>query len=430
MILKKKIAFQTFGCRLNQSETNYISRALNEKGFIITHEKDDFDILVVNTCTVTENGDQETRKLLRKVKQTHPLAKVALVGCQVESEREKLLEIENVQWIVGNENKFNLASVLNKDIAAGKKIADIQTISRKAFTQPFLGLDGTRKRANVKIQDGCDAFCSFCVIPFTRGRARSREYEDILTEVLNVSSSGCKEIVLTGVNLGTYAFDGLKFHDMLKGLLKASPEVRFRISSIEPTTIHDEVITYMSEYSNLCRYLHIPIQSACDKIIEAMNRHYTREWLKSYFKRLQETIPDIGLGTDVIVGFPGESDQDFDETYSFLDESALAYFHVFSYSERERTRSIKMSDLVPEQVIQSRSKRLRDLSLKNRQQFMNRFVGKTCLVIAEYRRHGYWYGFNEQYVRVRFKYSGEVENTLVPVLCQTIDGPVMEGILQ
>jgi len=303
------VSFYTFGCRLNQAETAIIEQSFQEKGFRVVDFKQPADVVVVNTCTVTENGDADTRKLVNRLNRVNPAARIALLGCQAQIQREKLLDLDNVHWVVGNESKMQFAEILEKNYQSDEPQVVTPVIKRDSFTISQAGIDRRHTRANLKIQDGCDFFCSFCVIPYARGRARSREFNNILSEASQLIEAGHRELVLTGINVGTYLYKNLSIVEVVESLLELEGLDRLRLSSIEPTTIPDRLLTMMKTDQRLCRYLHIPLQSGSDDILKAMNRNYTTLDYADYIRRLQSEIPGVCLGTDVMVGFPGACSQ-------------------------------------------------------------------------------------------------------------------------
>ena len=429
---RKKIAFYTFGCRLNQAETAIMQQGFDANAHQVVNFKDTPDVLVVNTCTVTENGDADTRKLVNKALRINPDVQIALVGCQAQVQREKLLELPNVRWVVGNERKMDIAGILQETTAQNEPQLITPTIQRKSFTIPFVGFDDLHTRANLKIQDGCDFFCGFCEIPYARGRARSREFEDILKEARSLTAAGHHELVLTGINIGTYDFEGKTLVDVLSALATIEDLWRIRISSIEPTTIADAVVQQLATTGKLCRYLHIPIQSGSDAILQAMNRKYTVAEFVDFLMMAHRTNPDACLGTDVIVGYPGETDALFDETYELLLDLPFAYFHVFSYSDRDHARSSKLPDQekISRESIIERSRRLRELSERKRTVYHQQFLGKTEFVLFEQQKNGFWSGLTDTYIRVKVASSHDLKNRMLPVRLEALDKHGVIGTLK
>ncbi len=426
--MNQKVSFYTLGCRLNQAETAIIRRGFEAEGYEVVNFEEPSDLVVINTCTVTENGDADTRRLVNKINRVNNSAQIALVGCQAQVQQAKLLDLPGVQWVVGNGAKMELAKILQN---AGTDTPQViaPAIPRESFTIPVIGIDYSRTRANLKIQDGCDFFCTFCEIPFARGRARSREFDDILASARQLFQAGRKEMVLTGINIGTYQFQNRNFMDVLSNLSAVEGVERVRISSIEPTTVPDLLLHHMQSDSKLCRYLHIPIQSGCDGILQAMKRKYCVAEFMDFLRSAYEQVPGICLGTDVIVGFPGESEEHFEETYNLLLYSPFAYFHVFSYSDRDHTRSRKFPDKVERSIIELRSKRLRELSYRKRQNYFKQFLGERVTVLFEQPKNGYWTGLSENYIRIKVKSNLNLENELVPVRLREIDQEAMIGTI-
>ena len=427
-LIPPRVAFYTFGCRLNQAETSIIRRDFEQHDYKIVDYTNDPDVVVVNTCTVTENGDADTRKLVNKIYRNSPRAKIALVGCQAQVQREKLMELEGVHWVIGNEHKMEFVRILE---SAGLDTPQLITppIRRNDFTLPVAGIDHHHARANLKIQDGCDFFCSFCEIPYARGRARSRVFSDILREANTLVSAGHRELVLTGINIGTYSFRGKTIADVISELEKIDGLWRLRISSIEPTTIPISILKKMAEHNKLCRYLHMPIQSGSDSVLEGMKRKYSTSEFAKFIQHANQTIAEICLGTDVIVGFPGETDSDFEETYHLLSELPFAYFHVFSYSDRQHSKSSKYGPKIPMEEIKARSRRLRELSHSKRNLYLQKFVGATHNVLFEQQKNSLWSGLTDNYIRVKVKSDLDLRNQLLPVNLLRIEDQTIIGKL-
>lgn len=423
-----RIAFYTFGCRLNQAETSIIRRSFEKEHYDLVDFRDNPDVVVVNTCTVTENGDADTRRLLNKINRRNPNAKVALVGCQAQVQRKKLMKMPGVNWVIGNEHKMDFLKILEK---GGLDTPQLITppIKRESFSLDIAGIDPQHTRANLKVQDGCDFFCSFCEIPYARGRARSRRFDDILKEANILATAGHHELILTGINIGTYAIEGKTILDVLSRLENINDLWRIRISSIEPTTIPPDLLHKMSENNKLCRYLHIPIQSGSDVILEKMNRNYTASQFSKFIDLAHDSVPDICLGTDVIVGFPGETDAQFDETYDLLLKLPFAYFHVFSYSDREHSKSRKYSSKVAVEKIKRRSQRLRELSSRKRNYYYQKFIGREVAVLFEQKKNGLWSGLTDNYIRVKVKSELNLQNQMVPVKLEQVEKQTMIGKL-
>jgi len=425
----KSVSFYTFGCRLNQSETAVLQNSFEAGGYRVVRFGDPTDIVVINTCTVTDQGDADTRRLVNRITRKNAATRIALVGCQSQTQREKLLALPNVQWVVGNARKMELAEIIRADADLTTPMVLTPPISKGAFTVPFSGADREHTRANIKIQDGCDFFCSFCEIPFARGRARSREFTDILHEAKQLANSGHKEVILTGINVGMYEEGEKRLSDVIRAL-NALPQLeRIRLSSIEPTTFSDEICDLMFPSGKLCRYLHVPLQHASDKILRLMNRRYTAAEYRACFEKTHHRVPDLCWGTDVIVGFPGETEDCFAETLAFLESLPLAYLHVFSYSKRSWAKSKDLPAPVPESVITSRSQILRDLSKRKRHLFYKSFVGQTVDVLFEEKKDGWWQGWTDNYVRVKTQSDRDLQNQTGRVLLETVTDHDISGQL-
>ncbi len=421
----KTISFYTFGCRLNQSETAVIQNSCEAAGFEVVDFSKTADIVVVNTCTVTENGDSDTRRLVNKINRLNPKARIALVGCQAQIQKRKLTALPNVYWVVGNARKFELASILNESTEIQTPQVITPAIRRKSFTIPVAGIDHSHTRANIKIQDGCDFFCSFCEIPYARGRARSREFNDIIKEVRILARAGHQEIIITGINVGTYAHEGKTILDVITAMEDIDEIKRIRISSIEPTTIPKELIQKMKGPSKLCRYIHIPLQSGDDTVLKVMERKYTVEEFSNFVQYVFETVSDVCIGTDVIVGFPGETEKQFQQTVDFLRKSPIHYFHVFSYSKRHVAKSREFTNEIPIPIIQRRSEILRGLSQRKRRVFFERMLKTRQEILFEEKKDDFWVGITDNYIRVKFKSNEDLHNQFKKLYLAHVQGPMI-----
>jgi threonylcarbamoyladenosine tRNA methylthiotransferase MtaB len=425
----KKISFYTFGCRLNQSETASIQHSFEQGGYQVVGFDEPSDIVVINTCTVTEGGDADTRHLVHKVNRLNPSARIALVGCQAQIQKEQLANLPNVRWIVGNARKMDLVSVFNEFPKPTTAQVITPAIEREPFSLAIASVDHGHTRANIKIQDGCDFFCSFCEIPYARGRARSRVFDDIFTEAAALVAAGHKELVLTGINIGTYSYQDKKLLDVIKAMNALEGLERVRISSIEPTTVSKDIFSFMGRGNKLCRYLHIPLQSADDEILRGMKRKYSIDEFSDFVRQAEAQVPHICIGTDVIVGFPGETEAHFERTTEVLRGLPIHYFHVFSYSPRFMAKS-RLMNTMPAQVIARRSQVLRDLSQRKRRVFNGTLLGKVQTVLFERPKGDGWQsGLTDNYVRVKVKGSRDLFNLMLPVRLQTIDGQNIIGEL-
>ncbi len=411
-----KASFYTLGCRLNQAETSLISNTFKERNYEIVDYGQPTDVCVINTCTVTEQADAKCRQLVRQVLKRSPDAFVAVVGCYAQMGAEALREIEGIDLIIGTEEKMEVASFIDVPQKLPEAVIRKSKISKTPFTISSIGNYENATRANLKVQDGCDFMCTFCVIPFARGRGRSRAFWDIQREAIQLIERGHKELVLSGVNIGTYDFEGKTVLDIVKMLETIDGLERIRISSIEPTTIPIELVDHMADSGKLCNHFHIPIQSGDDAVLSNMRRLYAVAEYAKFVEMVANRIPEICLGTDVMVGFPGESDSAFSNTHRVLQELPLAYFHVFPFSEREGTSAVKMANSVDSQIKKERSEILRRLSSGKKRHFYKQQVGKTVNVLMEEQNEcGLFQGFTDNYVKVGVPTKSDLSNEFIDV---------------
>jgi threonylcarbamoyladenosine tRNA methylthiotransferase MtaB len=382
----KRASLHTLGCRLNQAETAVIETRLRSDGYRVVEFGEPTDLLVVNTCAVTEEAERTCRYVIRKTLRHSPDAFVAVTGCYAQTGVHELRTIPGIDLIVGNQFKWALPSLLPAPDALKKQpapeVLHTRTIDREDFTLPEYG-EPDSTRALLKIQDGCNVMCSFCLIPFARGHERSRLLDDVIQEAEILATGGYREIVLTGVNIGQYRQGDLDLVGLIAQLEKVEGLERMRISSIEPTTITNALLDRMASSSKLCPYLHIPLQSGDDTILSAMNRPYNMETFTHLIHRAVTTIPHLGLGTDLMVGFPGETEEAFEHTLRIARDLPFSYFHVFTYSQRPGTAATKLPDQVPIAVARERAKKLAELSRLKRLAFAERYIGSTVSVLFE-----------------------------------------------
>ena len=428
--MNKRVSFHTFGCRLNQAETASIRGSFRNRGYQLVDNDSASDLVVINTCTVTKHGDTDTRKLVNRIVRENPNVQIALIGCQAQVQAQTLSKMPNVRWVVGNARKMELTSLIDEEVLPpGETGIFADTIPKRSFKVDYSAVEHSTTRANLKIQDGCDFFCFFCVIPYARGRARSREFDDLIRDAKNLVANGFKEIVLTGVNIGTYKQDGKEFIDIVSSLEQITGLERIRISSIEPTTIPAAILDKMGSRGILCRHLHIPLQSGSDKVLFKMNRRYTVDEYVEFISEGSKRVEGICIGTDIIVGYPGETNALFDETVDVVNSLNFAYLHVFSYSERESAKSKNFADQVPKSVIRSRSQVLRKLGDHKRRNFMEKVMGTTQVILIEQQKKGVWTGLTDTYIRVKVRSDLDLRNELVAVHLQKVDGQEVLGAL-
>ena len=425
---KKKVAFYTLGCKLNFSETSTIARNFQNEGFDRVEFEEVADIYVINTCSVTENADKQFKQIVKKATKLNDKAFIAAVGCYAQLKPEELVAVDGVDLVLGATEKFKITDYIN-DLAKND-IGEVHSceIEEADFYVGSYSI-GDRTRAFLKVQDGCDYKCTYCTIPLARGISRSDALENVLKNASEISQQGIKEIVLTGVNIGDYGkgeFGNKKHEHTFLDLVKALDEVegieRLRISSIEPNLLKNETIDFVSKSRTFVPHFHIPLQSGSNEILKKMKRRYQREVYTERVSKIREVMPHACIGVDVIVGFPGETDEDFLETYHFLNDLEISYLHVFTYSERDNTEAAAMEGVVPMNVRSKRSKMLRGLSVKKRHAFYETQIGfnRTFLFEVE-NKEGYIHGFTENYVKVKTPWNPELVNTLHQVNLTHID---------
>ncbi|HTN38718.1 MAG TPA: tRNA (N(6)-L-threonylcarbamoyladenosine(37)-C(2))-methylthiotransferase MtaB [Arachidicoccus sp.] len=421
MSTQKSVAFHTLGCKLNYSETSTLSRMLEADGFLKKEFEDQADVYVINTCSVTDNADKECRQLVRRIARKAPESLVVITGCYAQLKPREIAEIPGVDLVLGAAEKFNIVDhlkELTKGDSAKISSCDIENVS--GFNSSFSLND--RTRTFLKVQDGCDYTCSFCTIPMARGKSRSNEIADVLENARQIADSGkVKEIVLTGVNLGDFGKgpDGQKkseenFYELIQALDEVNGIERFRISSIEPNLLTQDIISFVAGSKKFMPHFHIPLQSGSNKILGLMRRRYQRELYQDRVGQIKSLMPGCGIGVDVIVGFPSESDQDFQETLDFLHALDVSYLHVFTYSERPNTKALEITDIVPVVKRHERNKVLRNLSYKKMQYFTQMQVGQTHKVLFEdHNKNGMMEGYTDNYIRVSTPFRPEWAGQLI-----------------
>jgi threonylcarbamoyladenosine tRNA methylthiotransferase MtaB len=428
MITTKKVAFHTLGCKLNFSETSTIARDFESNGFEKVDFSESADIYVINTCSVTENADNRFKSIVKQALSVNSNAFIIAIGCYAQLKPQELADLNGVDLVLGAKEKFNIMDYMNdlskQDIC---KIHSCEIDEADFYVGSYSY--GDRTRAFLKVQDGCDYKCTYCTIPLARGISRSDKLENILSNAKNISQKGIKEIVLTGVNIGDYGkgeFGNKKhnhtFLEMIKALDSVEGINRLRISSIEPNLLKNESIEFVSKSNSFVPHFHIPLQSGSNFILKKMKRRYLREVYEDRVNQINSIMPHACIGVDVIVGFPGETEELFLETYNFLNKLDVSYLHVFTYSERQNTEASTMKGSVPIKVRKKRSKLLRGLSVKKRRSFYEKSIGSNRTVLFEgENKSGYIHGFTENYIRVRHPWDPGLVNTLKKVKLDLID---------
>ncbi|MEG1375768.1 MAG: tRNA (N(6)-L-threonylcarbamoyladenosine(37)-C(2))-methylthiotransferase MtaB [Myroides sp.] len=425
---RKKVAFYTLGCKLNFSETSTIARSFNDEGFDRVDFEETADIYVINTCSVTENADKQFKQIVKKALKNNDKAFVAAVGCYAQLKPEELAAVDGVDLVLGATEKFKITDYIN-DLSKND-MGEIHSceIEEADFYVGSYSI-GDRTRAFLKVQDGCDYKCTYCTIPLARGISRSDTMENVMKNAQEISQKGIKEIVLTGVNVGDYGkgeFGNKKhehtFFELVQTLDTVEGIERLRISSIEPNLLKNETIEFVSKSKTFVPHFHIPLQSGSNTILKKMKRRYLRELYAERVAKIREVMPNACIGVDVIVGFPGETDELFLETYNFLSDLDISYLHVFTYSERDNTEAVDLDGVVSANVRSKRSKMLRGLSVKKRRAFYEKEINTNHTVLFESEnKEGYIHGFTENYVKVKTPWNPELVNTLHDITLTKID---------
>jgi len=423
------VSLYTLGCRLNQSESAVIKNSLSSSGFKVLGKDMPADVMVINTCTVTAQGDKDTQKLISRLLRLNPQAKIALIGCQSQTQKEQLLNWPGVSWVVGNERKFGLAEILQENGTTPQGRVIVPEISRADFSVPFSSADQTRTRVNIKIQDGCDYFCSFCEVPYARGRSRSRVFMEIVDEAKALAQQGYQEIVLTGINIACYSYQKKNLLDLLDALEPIKELKRIRISSIEMTALCRDIVSRIRNSSKICRHLHIPAQSLSDEVLKRMKRRHSSQEFLDLAQWAVQQVPGLCLGTDIIVGFPGETEEEFAEGLEKLKAAPVHYLHVFSYSKRKLAQSRDFPSQVPAAVIKQRSVLCLQEGRKKREDFFNGMSGQTASVLFEQHKNGLWSGLTDQYIRVKVDAQAQLANQIKTVLLKSPSGDFMTAEL-
>lgn len=430
----KRVAFHTLGCKLNFSETSTISRLFEENGYQKVDFNQSADVYVINTCSVTSNADKECKQIVRSALSVSPDAYIVIVGCYAQLKPEEIANIDGVDLVLGASEKFkllNYLSDLTKKTKAEVYSCEIEEANFFVDSYSF----GDRTRVFLKVQDGCDYNCSFCTIPLARGNSRSDSIANAVKNANDIAKQNVKEIVLTGVNLGDFGNSESSsknqesrlekeesFFDLVKALDNVNGIERFRISSIEPNLLKDEIIEYVSTSKSFVPHFHIPLQSGSNKVLKAMRRRYLRELYSERVSKIKTLMPHCCIGVDVIVGFPGETEEDFSDTYNFLNELDISYLHVFTYSERDNTDAITIKNVVPIAVRKKRNKMLRILSAKKLRYFYQQHLGETRTVLFEAdNKDGFMHGFTDNYIKVKTPYNSALINQLEQVKLTELD---------
>lgn len=418
----KKVAFYTLGCKLNFSETSTIARNFENQGFAKVEFNETPDIFVINTCSVTENADKKCRQIVKKALQINPNAFVTMIGCYAQLKPQEISSIPGVDLVLGANEKFNILDHIENLEKNRETLVKSNNIKETDFFIPSFS-QGDRTRSFLKVQDGCDYFCTFCTIPLARGKSRNASISETLNEAKKIAETDIKEVVLTGVNIGDFGQGGDEnLYQLVQELDTIEGIDRFRISSIEPNLLSNKIIEFVAQSKRFVPHFHIPLQSGSDKLLVAMRRKYLRALYVERVAKIKDLMPHACIGVDVIVGFPGETDEEFMETVNFLNVLDVSYLHVFTYSERANTTAKKMADSVPLNIRRERSRQLQILSEKKRQAFYQSQLNSDQKVLFEAEEDmGVMFGFTANYVKVKTPFNAELVNQIVPVKLSGID---------
>ena len=434
----EKVAFITLGCKVNQYETNAMVQEFIEKGYEIVEHTEVADTYVINTCTVTNMSDRKSRQMLRRVKELNKEAIIVACGCYVQVAKEEVEKIEEVDLILGNNEKKNIVELVEKfqnekNIREKKsEIEEVEDVMHKKEFVEFGDVIYTEKtRAVIKVQDGCDRFCSYCIIPYARGRVRSRKPENVISEIEKISKKGIKEVVITGIHIASYGKDfkeEYRLIDLLEEINKIDGIERIELGSIEPLLITEEFVRRLKKLEKICHHFHLSLQSGCNETLKRMNRRYSVEEFKNIVELLKKNYEDVNLTTDIIVGFPGETEEEFQKTYEFLKEIKFYKMHIFKYSQRKGTKAAVMSGQIDGNKKEERSRKLIELSDKNEEEYNKKYVGKEVEVLWEEEKKGFYKGHTKNYILAYLKVDNEIkkegeeekkklENTITKAKC-------------
>ena len=433
--MSKVVRFVTLGCKVNQYETNAMAQKFLEKGYQIieeiTPENEDIkpDICIINTCTVTNMSDRKSRQMLRRMKEKNPETIVVAVGCYAQVAKEELAKIPEIDLVLGNNEKVEVVKHVEEYINNNINNVELDDVMYSKEFSDFGDVTYTEKtRAVIKIQDGCDRFCSYCIIPYARGRVRSRKPESIISEITQIASKGIKEVVITGIHIASYGKDfsmskdpelqNYKLIDLLEEINSINGIQRIRLGSIEPLLITEEFVERLKKLEKICHHFHLSLQSGCDETLKRMNRRYTTEQFKEIVRLLRNAYDDVNLTTDVIVGFPGETDEEFSKTYKFLEEIKFYKMHIFKYSPRKGTKAAVMPNQISGDIKEERSRKLIELSDKNEIEYNESYIGKNVEVLFEEEKDGIFKGHTQNYIMVYCELNKNLENQVISVRCE------------
>ena len=410
-----------YGCKVNQYETNAMTQKFIEKGYQVIEHTKKADIYIINTCTVTNMSDRKSRQMLRRMKEQNKNAIVVAVGCYAQVAKEELKKIPEIDLVLGNNEKLKITDYVKDYIEKNENQIEIEDVMNSKEFYDFGDVTFTEKtRAVIKIQDGCDRFCSYCIIPYARGRVRSRKPESIVSEIEKIAKEGIKEVVITGIHIASYGKDfknDYKLIDLLEELNNIKGIERIRLGSIEPLLITEEFVNRLKKLEKVCHHFHLSLQSGCDETLKRMNRRYTTKEFKEIVERLRNTYKDVMLTTDIIVGFPGETEEEFKETYEFLKDIKFYKMHIFKYSPRKGTKASEMKNQVNGTIKEERSRKLIELSEENEKDYNMKYIGKEVEILFEEEKEGLYKGHTQNYILAYYKTNKKLENKILKVKC-------------
>ena len=445
--MSKVVRFVTLGCKVNQYETNAMAQKFLEKGYQIieeiTPENEDIkpDICIINTCTVTNMSDRKSRQMLRRMKEKNPSTIVVAVGCYAQVAKNELAKIPEIDLVLGNNEKVEIVKYVEEYINNHINNVELDDVMYSKEFSDFGDVTYTEKtRAVIKIQDGCDRFCSYCIIPYARGRVRSRKPENIISEITQIASKGIKEVVITGIHIASYGKDfamskdskltNYRLIDLLEEINKIQGIQRIRLGSIEPLLITVEFVERLKKLEKICHHFHLSLQSGCDETLKRMNRRYTTEQFKEIVRLLRGAYSDVNLTTDIIVGFPGETDEEFNKTYQFLKEIKFYKMHIFKYSPRKGTKAAVMPNQINGDIKEERSKKLIELSDRNEIEYNKSYIGKNVEVLFEEEKDGMYKGHTQNYIMVYCQSKEKLDNKIIDVVCEKAEKEHIIAIME
>ena len=445
--MSKVVRFVTLGCKVNQYETNAMAQKFLEKGYQIieeiTPENEDIkpDICIINTCTVTNMSDRKSRQMLRRMKEKNPETIVVAVGCYAQVAKEELAKIPEIDLVLGNNEKVEVVKHVEEYINNNINNVELDDVMYSKEFSDFGDVTYTEKtRAVIKIQDGCDRFCSYCIIPYARGRVRSRKPESIISEITQIASKGIKEVVITGIHIASYGKDfamskdskltNYRLIDLLEEINEIQGIQRIRLGSIEPLLITVEFVERLKKLEKICHHFHLSLQSGCDETLKRMNRRYTTEQFKEIVRLLRNAYSDVNLTTDIIVGFPGETDEEFNKTYQFLKEIKFYKMHIFKYSPRKGTKAAVMPNQINGDIKEERSKKLIELSDRNEIEYNKSYNGKNVEVLFEEEKDGMYKGHTQNYIMVYCQSKEKLDNKIIDVVCEKAEKEHIIAIME